>query len=325
MFCFSAKKVFGLAFVCVVILTASVYAEDSKALRGEPLRPLVMPVGLDAKKIDLGRKLFLDPILSADNTVSCASCHGLASGGTDHQSQSTGIHQAVGAVKAPTVYNSGLNFVQFWDGRAATLEEQAGGPITNPVEMGATWTDVLTKLKSDATYSREFYAAFGSPPTQASVQEAIATFERTLVTVDSPFDRFLKGDTNAINDLERQGYALFKSYGCASCHQGVNVGGNMFQKFGFMGNLFIDRGKVRPADWGRYNVTHRESDRFVFKVPSLRLAAINSPYFHDGSVASLQEAIHIMGRYQLGREIPDKDVDAIAAFLGSLVGTMETP
>ena len=309
--------------VIVLSLLAAWMQTRAWAEFDHPLRPLSVTPGLNADMLALGRRLFLDPLLSADGTVSCASCHNLSTGGTDRQSHSIGIHGATGPVKAPTIYNSGLNFVQFWDGRAATLEDQVDGPVTNPVEMGANWQDVVVRLKADPSYVRLFKQVFGSDPSHDGVRQAIAAFERSMVTVDSRFDRYLLGDDTALTEFERKGYALFRSYGCASCHQGANVGGNMFQKFGFMGNLFQDRGRINPADLGRFNVTKRESDRYVFKVPSLRLAAINPPYFHDGSVATLPEAIKIMGKYQLGRDIPDGDVQSIAAFLGTLVGRME--
>ncbi len=293
---------------------------DGRPLLDEPIRPLVRPAGLDPRKVALGRRLFSDPSLSADGTVSCASCHDLATGGTDRRAHSTGIHGAVGRVRAPTVFNAGLNFTQFWDGRAESLEAQVDGPMTNPVEMGATWPEVEARLRRSPDYSAAFRAVYHGDPDHEMVVDAISTFERSLVTVDSRFDRYLEGDSAAITDTEKHGYSLFKSYGCASCHQGANVGGNMFQKFGLMGNFFADRGTATTADLGRYTVTHREADRFVFKVPSLRLAAVNAPYFHDGSVADLPDAIRIMGRYQLGRVIPDADIQDIVAFLGSLVG-----
>jgi len=294
-----------------------------QALSGEPILPLVKPDGLDPRKVDLGRRLFGDPILSVDGSISCASCHDLSQGGSDHRARSVGVKGAEGSIRAPTVYNSGLNFVQFWDGRAARLEDQAAGPITNPVEMGSNWPDVLKKLSAEPGYSVAFRKIYGAPPDQAAVTDAIATFERTLVTVNSRFDAYLRGDRTALNADERKGYELFKSYGCASCHQGANVGGNMYEKFGFMGDYFARRGHVEEADLGRFNVTRREADRFVFKVPSLRLATLGGPYFHDGSVEDLGTAIEIMGRYQLGRDIPQRDVTQIILFMNSLVGQME--
>ncbi|HVI52062.1 MAG TPA: cytochrome-c peroxidase [Candidatus Sulfotelmatobacter sp.] len=295
---------------------------DARILSGEPIQPLSVPEGLDLRKVELGRRLFSDPILSADGSVSCASCHDLARGGSDHRARSIGIKGAEGTIRAPSVYNSGFNFVQFWDGRAVSLEVQAAGPITNPLEMGSQWPDLLKKLTDNPVYGTAFRLVYGKPPSQAAVTDALATFERTLVTVNSRFDAYLKGDRKAISDEERKGYELFVAYGCASCHQGANVGGNMFERFGFMGNYFADRGTPTQADLGRFNVTGREADRFVFKVPSLRLSALGGPYFHDGSVADLSAAIQIMGRYQLGREIPEKDVDRIMQFLNTLVGKL---
>ncbi len=287
---------------------------------GEPLRPLVAIQGLDPGKAALGRRLFFDPILSADGSISCQSCHDLSKGGSDHRARSIGIHGARGAVRAPTVFNAALNVAQFWDGRAATLEDQVSGPVTNPLEMGSTWPGLLRRLAAAPDYAAAFRRLYGHGPDKASVSDAIATFERGLITVNSRFDAYLLGDDNALNDNERKGYALFKSYGCASCHQGANVGGNMYQKFGFVGDYWGRKVHLTTADLGRFNVTGLARDRYVFKVPSLRLATVNGPYFHDGSVPSLEEAIRLMGRYQLGQTIPDGDIHLIIAFLGSLVG-----
>ena len=278
------------------------------------------PSGLDLRKVALGRALFHDPILSRDGKVSCASCHNLAAGGVDGQTVSIGIGAAKGTVNAPTVYNAGLNLAQFWDGRAATLEEQAGGPITNPIEMGSSWPLVLARLIA-SPYRAEFQKIFGGDPTIETIREAIAAFEKTLITVDSPFDRWLGGDDAALTDAEKAGYARFKALGCASCHQGRNVGGNMFQRFGFFGDWFSDRGRPETkADLGRFNVTGQPEDRHVFKVPSLRLAVLTAPYFHDGSVASLEEAVRLMAHYQLGRDISTDDVTLITGFLRTLPG-----
>jgi cytochrome c peroxidase len=298
---------------------ASAETLDNRAQ--EPIRPLAAPQGLDAHKVDLGRRLFHDPLLSRDGSVSCSSCHDLARGGGDGRPHSVGIGGAEGTVKAPTVYNAALNLAQFWDGRSPTLEHQAGGPIVNPIEMGSSWPEVLTHLRN-SPYSAEFREIFGHDVAEDSVRDVIATFERSLITVGSRFDRWLMGDDRALSADEKKGYALFKSYGCSSCHQGRNVGGNMFQRFGFFGNWFTERGR-RPlsADLGRFNVTQRDADRYVFKVPSLRLAALTPPYFHDGSVATLEEAVHLMARYQLGREIGDDDVTLITCFLRTLPGT----
>lgn len=291
--------------------------------RNEPILPLNPATKLDSRKVKLGDLLFHDTRLSHDNTVSCASCHNLATAGVDRLPQSLGIRSTPGAVNAPTVYNSGLSIAQFWDGRADSLEEQAAGPVHNPKEMDSNWDEVVAKLGQDGRLVQMFAALYEDGLVPANIQDAIATFERSLTTARSPFDRYLSGDDRAISEEARKGYLAFKSYGCSSCHQGANVGGNMFQKLGAMGDYFADRGGVDQADFGRFNVTGDELDRHVFKVPSLRLATLTPPYFHDGTVATIEEAIRLMARYQLGRNISDEDVALIVAFLGSLVGEHE--
>lgn len=285
----------------------------------EPITPLPESVELDARKVALGERLFHDARLSADDTVSCASCHDLAKGGVDRQAHSTGIGGAQGKTNAPTVFNSAYNFRQFWDGRAADLVEQAGGPVHNPIEMGSSWAQVLEKLGRDRDLVDYFATLYPGGLQNRNIQDAIATFERSLVT-PSRFDRFLRGDREALSAREQAGYRLFKDYGCTACHQGMNVGGNMYQSFGIFGNYFQERGKDEPEDQGRYNVTKREEDRHRFKVPSLRNVALTAPYFHDGSVARLEDAVRVMGRYQLGRILSEREVTDIVAFLNSLNG-----
>jgi len=285
----------------------------------EPLRPLAPPPKLAAAEAALGKDLFHDPLLSRDKTVSCASCHPLEQGGSDNRKFSTGIGGVKGDVNSPTVFNTVYNIAQFWDGRAVTLEQQVDGPLQNPAEMGTTWDDIIARLRA-GPYESRFQQVYGAPPSPDLVRRSLANFERSLVTTNSRFDRWLSGDAAALDADEKKGYALFKSYGCASCHQGANVGGNLFQKLGFFGNWFTDRGgPVTQADLGRFNVTGKHADKHVFKVPSLRLAVLTPPYFHDGSVATLDEAIRVMGRYQLGRDIPDGDIALISRFLASLV------
>jgi cytochrome c peroxidase len=286
-----------------------------------PISPLVAP-RLDAAKVALGERLFSDRRLSHDGSVACATCHDLPRGGADRRSVSIGIGGAVGQLNSPTVYNAGLNIKQFWDGRADTLEAQVSGPLTGRLEMGSSWPEVEAKLRQDPDYTRSFEAIYPDGVRPDNVKDALATFERSLVAVDSRFDRFLRGQSSAITADEARGYEAFKAYGCAACHQGANVGGNMFETLGVAGDYFGDRGHVTEADYGRYNVTRREEDRFQFRVPSLRLAVLTAPYFHDGSVESLADAIDIMARYQLGRPIPDDDRALIIAFLGTLPGKL---
>lgn len=289
----------------------------------EPVRPIPLTIKLDPRRIELGARLFKDPLLSKDGSVSCASCHALDKGGVDGRRYSVGINGAAGAVNTPTVFNSGLNFKQFWDGRAETLEAQVDGPLQSAVEMGSEWPDVLGKLRLDASYVRAFRDIYPDGVSRKNVTNAIAEFQRSLITPNAPFDRFLRGDASALSDNEKAGYRNFKDYGCASCHQGVNVGGNMFQRMGVMGDYFADRGGITAADFGRFNVTGDAADKFTFKVPSLRNVARTAPYFHDGSAQTLEEAVGLMAKYQLGRPLPPQDLRQIVEFLGTLTGEYE--
>ncbi len=308
-------------FVICFLLVWAISSQADSVRVGEPLLPLHPYQNLDPRKVALGDMLFHDKRLSADNSISCASCHVLSSNGSDSLASSVGVGKVVGPIKAPTVYNSAYNFAQFWDGRAATLEEQAAGPVHNPIEMDSNWEQVLGKLKNDAKLVELFGKAYPDGLNAKNITSAIAEFERSLITIDSPFDRWLQGYDSALSEKERNGYRLFKSYGCSSCHQGRNVGGNMYAYMGAMGDYFADRGgEIAEADLGRFNVTKDELDRHLFKVPSLRLAARQKYFFHDSSQTELEDAIKVMGRYQLGRDIPRKDISDIAAFIRSLVG-----
>ncbi|MGE5467534.1 MAG: cytochrome-c peroxidase, partial [Ignavibacteria bacterium] len=271
----------------------------------------------------LGAKLFHDTRLSHDDSISCASCHKLDRAGIDERPTAVGIGGKVGKVNTPTVFNAAYNFVQFWDGRAASLEVQAAGPVHNPLEMASDWPEVIGKLSQDRYYRDAFGRLYAVGITATAITDAIATFERSLVTPDSRFDRFLRGEKGAITERELRGYHLFKDFGCASCHQGINVGGNFYAGLGVFGNFFADRRKDAPEDQGRFNVTGKEKDRHFFKVPSLRNVARTAPYFHDGSVRTLPEAIRLMGRYQLGRSLSPEEVELIADFLKTLTGSYQ--
>ena len=318
----SWSREFCIGFTVGFLLLGTICVQAGTPHLGEPLLPLQPYPDLDPDKVALGDRLYHDVRLSADNSISCSSCHDLSTNGSDSRPSSIGINDVSGPIKAPTVYNAAYNFAQFWDGRAADLEEQAAGPVHNPIEMGSNWKQVLGKLREDAELVRIFEKIYPDGLTPDNIVSAIADFERSLITQNSPFDRWLLGDESALNGKERKGYHLFKSYGCTSCHQGRNVGGNMYAYMGAVGDYFSDRDKeIVAADLGRFNVTKEESDRHLFKVPSLRLAARQKYFFHDSSQDNLEDAIRIMGRYQIGRKIPKKDISAIAAFLHSLVGT----
>jgi cytochrome c peroxidase len=295
------------------------------AMSGEPISPVprVHPSSLDARKIALGKKLFHEPALSRDNSISCASCHPLDRGGMDRLPRSVGINGRQGEVNAPTVFNSAFSFAQFWDGRAATMEDQIDGPVLSAVEMGSTWDEVLKKLRDTPAYAAAFKEIYSDGVQSRNVKNAIAEFERSLITLDSRFDRYLRGDPFALTADEKNGYLKFKGYGCISCHQGVNIGANLFQRMGVIGDYFADRGNPSKADLGRFNVTGREEDRHVFKVPSLRNVAVTAPYFHDGSALTLEDAVAVMAKYQLGRPLPPKDMEDIVKFLRTLTGEYE--
>lgn len=312
----------GMLVAAAAAALAAAHAAPAMPL-DEPIKPLPQTLKQDPARAALGRRLFHDPRLSANGSVSCASCHDLSHGGVDGRDYSVGFSGQRTAVNAPTVFNAALNFRQFWNGRAASLEAQIDMVIRNPVEMGSQWPAVVAKVAQDARYREDFARAYPDGVTQANIQNAIATFERTLITPNSRFDKYLRGEPNALSDEEKAGYAKFKQYGCIACHQGVNVGGNMFQKFGVMGDYFAQRGKPREADLGRFQATGDAEDKNVFKVPSLRNVALTAPYFHDASAKTLADAVDVMFRYQLGRAASRADKAAIVKFLMTLTGEAE--
>jgi cytochrome c peroxidase len=271
-------------------------------------------------RVALGRMLYYDPRLSIDSTVSCNTCHPLGGAyGVDHLPVSFGVKGQTGTRNPPTVFNAAGHLAQFWDGRAPTVEEQAKGPIVNPVEMAMPNGDVVAqRLRALAQYRAAFAAAFpgeAEPVTYDNVGVAIGAFERGLVT-PSRWDAFQGGDTTALTPAERRGLNTFAALGCPACHRGTYVGGEMYQKAGLV-EPWPEQG-----DLGRYVVTHRRADRLVFKVPSLRNVERTAPYFHDGKVTTLEEAVRRMARYQLGRKLSDADVAAVVTWLGSLTGTI---
>jgi cytochrome c peroxidase len=302
-----------------VSATARASAPESDELIG-PIEPIA---GLDPRKIKLGEKLFHDPQLSHDNKIACSTCHHLATGGTDGLPFSIGINGNLGKVSSLTVLNSGFNLSQFWDGRAETLEQQVDGPLENPLEMGSTWNEATAKLQASPDYVQSYWQIYGTPIQPEGVKEAIAVFERSLSTPNSRFDQFLRGNTAALTAREQQGFLLFKTLGCVSCHQGTNMGGNMYQKLGIMSPYFEDRGgHLTRADLGRFNVTGNESDKYMFKVPTLRNVSLTAPYFHDGHAKTLEDAVHMMAKYQLGRALSKTETDLIVEFLRTLTGEL---
>jgi len=289
----------------------------------EPIAPIPMQVSLNMEKVVLGKQLFHDPQLSKTNNISCASCHDLSMGGTDRRVRSLGINGQEGTINSPTVLNNSFHFKQFWDGRASSFEEQIEGPIHAGNEMGSSWPEIIGKLKQSPEYVDAFNQLYDSDISADHIKDAIATFERALYTPNSKFDQFLRGNADALTNDEKEGYRRFKGYGCVACHQGVLLGGNLYQKFGVFGDYIKERGNETKADLGRYNVTGKEDDRYMFKVPSLRNITLTAPYFHDGSAKTLDEAVKVMVKYQLGRDVDQKDIDLMIQFLNTLNGEIK--
>ena len=291
---------------------------SSSLLSDSYIDPIPLDVDYNKKKAELGKKLFFDPILSGDSTIACVSCHTLPGSGADNRAFSIGINGTEGILNSPTVLNSAFNFTQFWNGRAKSLHEQSLGPITNPIEMNSSIKDLLERLKK-SSYRGDFEKLFKEGVNQDNFLDAIAEFEKALFTPNSRFDKYLRGDSNAITEQERRGYKTFKNIGCVSCHNGINIGGNMFQKMGILIPY-----KQAKASNGRYEVTKRERDRYVFKVPSLRNVALSAPYFHDGRALTLKDAISMMAEHQLGIIPEDTSLADIEAFLKTLTGDVPT-
>ena len=288
----------------------------------EPVRPVDTYIEYDPAKAELGFDLFHDTRLSVDNTVSCASCHDLATAGVDNHRYSHGVNDLMGGVNAPTVFNAVYNFVQFWDGRAATLAAQAAGPPLNPVEMASSsFDEIIAKLQADKAFAKKFNAVYPDGMTEANLTDAIEHFERTLITPGSRFDKWLMGDDSALTADELEGYELFKKYDCATCHAGKNLGGLSYELMGLRRHYFAERGlELTEEDNGRYKETKNERDRHRFKVPGLRNVEHTWPYYHDGTRHTLEEAVLDMGKYQSGVDLAQAEVDKITAYLKTLTG-----
>ncbi len=282
----------------------------------EPIEPITPAKVANPMLVELGKKLYFDPRLSKSGFISCNSCHNLSMGGSDNLKSSIGHNWQKGPINSPTVLNSSMNVAQFWDGRAATLKAQAGGPIANPGEMAFTHELAVSVLGTIPGYVNEFDRVFKTRRIDIDqVTTAIATFEETLVTPNSRFDKWLQGNWKAISLDEQEGYELFKSSGCTMCHNGPAAGGASFRKMGVVEPYQTDN----PAE-GRVAVTGKDADRFNFKVPTLRNVELTYPYFHDGAADTLAESVEVMGRIQLGRRYAPDETAKIVAFLKTLTG-----
>ena len=310
------QKRSGLIVFTILVCAATIGSSAQPSQRYEPIKPIAPATSGNPAMMELGKKLFFDPRLSKSGFISCNSCHNLSLGGSDNLTTSVGHHWNEGPINSPTVLNSSMNVAQFWDGRARTLKEQAGGPIANPGEMGFTHELAVAVIASIPGYVAEFDRVFGSRVVDIDrITTAIAAFEETLVTPNSRFDKWLTGEAAALSDAEETGYRLFKSSGCPMCHNGPAAGGTSFQKMGV-----VEPYRTANRAEGRKAVTGRDADRFLFKVPTLRNVELTYPYFHDGAAFTLREAVDMMGRIQLGREYTPDENARIVAFLKTLTG-----
>jgi len=274
-------------------------------------------------KIELGQILYHDPRLSSTGTVSCASCHNTMLGGEDNRPNAMGVHGQTGGRSAPTVWNAAFSKVQFWDGRAATLEDQAAGPVTNPIEMGMkSWDDVVARLKAIDGYQELFESAFGKDSiTKENATKAIAAYERTLITPNSPYDKYVKGDESALTAQQIRGMQKFEEVGCTSCHSGPAFNGEgAFHKFPVADNGYFEAQHHFKKDKGLAEVSKNPADEHLWKVPTLRNIALTAPYFHNGSVKSLESAVEVMAKLQLGKDLSKEETADIVAFLKALTG-----
>jgi cytochrome c peroxidase len=302
--------------VAIALLSGAILSQSVMAASKEPIQPIAPAKVTNPALVELGKKLYFDPRLSKSGFISCNSCHNLSMGGTDNIKTSIGHNWQEGPINAPTVLNSSLNVAQFWDGRAADLKAQAGGPIANPGEMAFTHTLAIDMLQSIPGYVAEFKKAFGADKVDIEkVTKAIAAFEETLVTPNSRFDKWLKGNKKVLSKDELAGYQLFKDTGCVACHNGPAVGGNSFQKMGQ-----VEAYKASSPAEGRSAVTGKDADRFNFKVPTLRNVEMTYPYFHDGAANTLPEAVDTMARIQLGKKFTPEENAKVVAFLKTLTG-----
>lgn len=300
----------------VLLVAVGTLAVTNVVFAKEPIDPIPPVKNINLAQVELGKKLFFDPRLSKSGFISCNSCHNLGMGGTDNLKTSIGHKWHQGPINSPTVLNSSMNIAQFWDGRAEDLKAQAGGPIANPGEMASSHTLAVDVLESIPEYVIEFKQTFGKDHINIDqVTEAIAEFEKTLVTPNSRFDQWLLGNKDALTSKELAGYKLFKDSGCVACHYGPAVGGLSFQIMGV-----VEPYETKSTAEGLIAVTGKDADRFKFKVPTLRNVELTYPYFHDGEAETLTEAVDVMGRLQLGKKFSSAENANIVAFLKTLTG-----
>ena len=300
---------------------------QSYATVDAPFEPLPLAIGGGPAAV-LGKKLYSDSIMSIDGTLTCFSCHDVKKGGTDGLPTARVASRPTGQINTGTIFNLAFNFRFNWNGKFVTLLNHINGPVTGKNLMGMSWPVLLERVQDVEEYRRMFRDVYDDGVTIENIQHAVTEYQLSLVTPNAPFDRYLRGEDDALDQGEKQGLELFKSLGCVSCHQGINIGGNLFAKIGVIGDYFVDRerdgrGGLVDADFGRYQVTKLEEHKHVFRVPSLRNVACTGPYFHDGSIEELEDVVEAMGRYQLGRTLTIDEKSLLVRFLKTLTGEHE--
>lgn len=294
----------------------------SAAIQNTAIPPLELPTKLSQPKVALGQILFNDARFSSNLSHSCATCHNLTIGGTDHQTTFVGANHREGTLNTPTVFNVSYNFRQFWDGRAKNLRDVINDHILDKRILNNQWDTLLKDLNDNPKYNEKFKLLYSDGVSKINVQDALEAYLQSLVTINSPFDRYLKGDTKAISEDAIKGYELFNTLGCISCHQGPNIGGNLYQKMGIYKDYFNSKKKITESDLGRFNVTNKDEDTLVFKVPSLRNIALTAPYLHDGSAKTLEDVVQIMAEHQIGKSLKTYEISYIVKFLETLTGDL---
>ncbi len=305
----------------LVIALAKVPVCFAQSNQNLTIPPIPTPVKYEPNKIAAGKALFNAPLFSSNNTISCNSCHILNRGGTDNLPTYVGINKQPGTLNTPTVLNASLNFRQFWNGRAKSLADVVEDHLLDPTVFDNNWNVVIQRIKEKPKLVALFKDAYQGEINENTIKDALSVYQHTLLTPNSALDRF-RVDKAAMSPDALKGYQLFKNYGCRTCHQGPGVGGNLYQKLGIYKDYFATKSKITKADLGLYNITGKEEDKYVFKVPSLRNVTLTAPYLHDGSAATLEEVIQIMGIYQVGQPIQPFDVPYIIKFLQSLSGKL---
>jgi cytochrome c peroxidase len=304
---------FGILLI-TAFLSGQGLAEERQAVF-----PLPSPPTLDPAKLELGKKIYNDKFFSRNGQLSCASCHDFTKGGADGLVTYKSLDKSPGYINTPTVFNAGLNFKQFWNGRVPNLEEVIDTHIYDATVFNNEWPDVISAAQRNAELTANFSRVYTDGITEINIKDALIAFLYSLLTEDAPFDLYLKGNKNALSEEAKKGFQLFKNYGCITCHQGPNIGGNLYERLGIYKDFFEGR-TPNKTDLGLYAATGKEEDKHVFKVPSLRNVQLTAPYLHDGSAATLDDVVKIMGVYQVGQTIPDYEVPLIVKFLESLTG-----